>query len=230
MIHRHYPLLTWKENDIAAENLDTIPRTVIQKRRFRGRIEKSIKTQIANFQNSYNASDGSKNTSSTSKEESRKNNKSETHIGWEGVHIALTRNKNENMEADDLRKLVLLDSNSNTIIFCKREYVMDIWDTNKVMGLNTNYKEYLESKQKCNILHLGKQWFNENSVTNIIAIKDMTDSFQVTMDLDVETTLFVHLPNKIIRFRQLENNLCSMNPSDPNSYITKQERNKRTYK
>ena len=58
----------------------------------------------------------------------------------------------------------------------------------------------------------------------------MTDSFQVTMDLDVETTLFVHLLNKIIQFRQLENNLCSMNPSDPNSYITKQERNKRTYK
>ena len=49
----------------------------------------------------------------------------------------------------------------------------------------------------------------------------MTDKYRVTMDSAVEKALFVHMPEKIVVFKQLENNLYGMDPEDPTSYITK---------
>ena len=58
-------------------------------------------------------------------------------------------------------------------------------------------------------------------MTNIIAMKDMTSKYRVTMDSAIEKALFVHMKNKIVVFKQLENNLYGMDPRDPESYITK---------
>ena len=91
------------------------------------------------------------------------------------------------------------------------------------MGLGTNGGGSLVSNMKCIILHLGEQWFNPESMTNIIAMKDMTDRFRVTMDSAVEKALFVHLPDKIVIFKQLKNNLYGMHPNDPESFISKDE-------
>ena len=41
--------------------------------------------------------------------------KEEQHIGWAGVHIALTQDNDQ--EEQDLKKLILLDSDSNTTVF-----------------------------------------------------------------------------------------------------------------
>ena len=45
------------------------------------------------------------------------------------------------------------------------------------MGVDTNGNGRLDSTQKCEIPHLGEHWFNRDSVTNIIAMEDMTDRF-----------------------------------------------------
>ena len=147
--------------------------------------------------------------------------KDEQHIGWAGVHMTLTQNKDA--QSEDLKKLVLLDSDSNTTVFCEKKYVKEIWDVNETMGLGTNGGGSLTSTKKCNIPYLGEHWFNEDSITNIIAMKDMTDLYRVTMDSAVEKALFVHLPHKIIVFKQLKNNLYGMDPNDPKSSITKEE-------
>ena len=54
------------------------------------------------------------------------------------------------------------------------------------MEVGTNSGGYLESKQRSNGLLLGKHWFNENSMTNVIALSDMTTKFKVTMDSSKE--------------------------------------------
>ena len=54
------------------------------------------------------------------------------------------------------------------------------------MGVGTNENGQLISNQKKIVPHLGEQWFNEDSMTNIIAMKDMTDKFRVAMDSAVE--------------------------------------------
>ena len=52
-------------------------------------------------------------------------------------------------------------------------------------------------------------------------MKDVTDSFRVTMGSAVEKALFLHMPDKIIVIKQLESNLYGMDPRDPTSYISK---------
>ena len=149
----------------------------------------------------------------------------EQHVGWAGVHIALTQG--EDQQDQDLKKLILLDSDSNTTVFCEKNYVKEIWDVDESMGLGTNGGGSLTSRKKCNIPHLGEHWFNEDSITNIIAMKDMTDKYRVTMDSAVEKALFVHLPHKVVVFKQLKNNLYGMDPNDPSSSITTAEYEKK---
>ena len=119
--------------------------------------------------------------------------------------------------------MILLDRDSNATVFCEKDYVTKIWSTNKHMGVGTNGGCKLISTKKCTIPHLGEHWFNEDSMTNIIALSDMTDKFRVTMDSNIEKALFVHLPDKVVKFKQLLNDLYGMNPADPENYITKNQ-------
>ena len=80
--------------------------------------------------------------------------KDEQHIGWAGVHMTLTQNKDA--QSKDLKKLVLLDSDSNTTVFCEKKYVKEIWDVNDTMGLGTNGGGSLTSTKKCNFPYLGE--------------------------------------------------------------------------
>ena len=72
------------------------------------------------------------------------------------------------------------------------------------MGLVTNGGGTLVSTKKCNVPYLGEYWFNEDLITNIIAMKDTTDPYIVIMSSAVEKVFFVHLPHKIIVFKQLK--------------------------
>ena len=136
------------------------------------------------------------------------------------MHISLTQKEVEN-EHTDFKKLILLNIDSNATVFCERKYVTKVWDVKESMGLGTNGGGSLISKLKCIVPHLGEQWFNPESMTNIIAMKDMTDRYRVTMDSAVENALFVHLPDRIVIFKQLKNNLYGMDPEDPESFISK---------
>ena len=56
---------------------------------------------------------------------------------------------------------------------------------------------------------------------NIIAMKDMTGRYRVTMDSSVEKAMFVHMPDKVVIFKQLRSNIYGMGPEDPKSFISK---------
>jgi hypothetical protein len=81
-----------------------------------------------------------------------------------------------------MKELILLDSDSTDTVFCNPKYVMNIRDSNKPLSISTNGGE-LKSYKKCDIPHIDNVWFNKNSITNIISMKDITDKFRVTMIL-----------------------------------------------
>ena len=77
----------------------------------------------------------------------------------------------------------------------------------------------MESNQVCDIPHLGTHWYNKNAITNIISLAHMTEKFRVTFDSAIEKSLNVHLPNKIIKFYQMQSGLYGMNPMDDSTFI-----------
>ena len=67
----------------------------------------------------------------------------------------------------------------------------------KLKTIRNSYKwRHNDGNKKCNIPHLGTHWFNENAITNIISLADISDKFRVTMDMQKEKVLIVHMDNK----------------------------------
>eukprot|EP00957_Ditylum_brightwellii_P017980 1354766-Ditylum_brightwellii.AAC.1 len=65
----------------------------------------------------------------------------------------------------------------------------------------------MESNMICDVPHLDTHWFNEDALTNIIALKDMVDKFCVTYDSESERAMYVHMPDKIIKLKEFSNGL-----------------------
>jgi hypothetical protein len=79
--------------------------------------------------------------------------------------------------------------------------VSNIRDSHYPLSISTNGGE-MNSHQKWDIPHIKDVWCNENSITDIISMRDMTRNFCVTMDSKEELSLLVHMPNKIVKFKQ----------------------------
>ena len=77
----------------------------------------------------------------------------------------------------------------------------------------------MKSNMICDVPHLGTHWFNPNALTNIISLSHMADKFKVTFDSLKERSMLVHMPNKVVRFRQINNGLYSMDPNDKTETI-----------
>jgi hypothetical protein len=133
--------------------------------------------------------------------------KPEAQVGWAGVHCSFAQITN-------LKDLILLDSDSTDTVFCNPEYVTNIMETEKPLEIMTNGGPMV-SNQKCTVPHLGEHWFNKDPITNIMALCDVTDKFRVTMDSSKELALLVHMPDKVVRFKQMNGGLYAMNPKDP---------------
>eukprot|EP00957_Ditylum_brightwellii_P000739 57893-Ditylum_brightwellii.AAC.1 len=102
----------------------------------------------------------------------------EQHVSWSSLHHVI-------LQTMDMKNLVLLDSDYTETIFCNRKYATNIRPSERSLVLNTN-GGIMESNMVCDVPHLGTPWFNEDALTNIIALKDMADKFCVTYDSESE--------------------------------------------
>ena len=139
--------------------------------------------------------------------------KEQAQDGWSGMHVSFAQTAN-------LKDLILLDSDSTDTVFCNSKYMTNIRDSNTPLDILTNGGP-ITTKQKCTVPYLGKVWYNENSMTNIISRKDMNKKYRVTMDSKEEKAFLVHLPNKIVRFKEHSNGLYARNPNDSSSITYK---------
>ena len=92
------------------------------------------------------------------------------------------------------------------------------------MKVDTNGEGRLEATSSCKVPSMScKGWHNEESRTNVISLADMADDHRVTMDTSKDKAMFVHLPDKIIRFGQMENRLYGLSLNDPKRHLAKEE-------
>ena len=146
-------------------------------------------------------------TATTAEESSAASESTSTKaVGWAGAHIQM-------LNTQDMKKLILLDNQSTTSVFCNSDYVNDIRGADHQMELHTNGGPMI-SETKCNVKRFGESWFNPNSMTNIFSMAEMTDKYRVTFDSDVEDAFIVHLPEKQIKFPRISNGLYAMNPNE----------------
>ena len=71
----------------------------------------------------------------------------------------------------------------------------------------------------CDIPYINDVWYKNNSITYIISMKYMTDKFCIAMYLKEELALLVHMPNKIVKFKQLLKGLYAMDKNNEKSSI-----------
>jgi hypothetical protein len=129
----------------------------------------------------------------------------EPQVGWAGVHCAFA-------QASNLSDMILLDSDSTDSVFVIRSMLQtNIRDSKDTLKILTNGGT-LKTTQKCDVPDLRKCCFNKDSITNIIAMRDMRKKFCVTMDTKKEVAIIVHKPNKAIKFKEWPNGLYAMNP------------------
>ena len=54
-------------------------------------------------------------------------------------------------------------------------------------------------------------------------LADMADKYRVTYDSEKERAMIVHMPDRVVKFKQLSNRLYGMDPRCPEEYIVKQD-------
>jgi hypothetical protein len=157
----------------------------------------------------HGKSEASLLTTQTKTPTNKDNNKN---TGWAGIHCSFAQSNN-------MKNLILLDSDSTDTVFCNPNYVTNIRDADATLELGTNGGPMTLTKS-CDIPLLGTVWFNEKSISNIISLADMTKKFRVTMDLLKDKALLVHLPDKVVCFKEMKNGLYALNPNNKQNYIS----------
>ena len=71
-----------------------------------------------------------------------------------------------------------------------------------------------------------KSYFNKDSMTNVISLVDLSEEYQITMDTKIDTTMCVHMKDKVIMFGQMHNRLHSLDPKKNNSHASEQFKEK----
>ena len=115
-------------------------------------------------------------------------------IEWSGLHYSFEKSVN-------MIELILLDSDSTDTLLCNPTYVSNIQDLDNPFSINRN-GGLVKSCQKCNIPYINDVWWNEKSITNIISMKYMADKSHASMYSKKKLALLVHMPNKIMKFKQ----------------------------
>ena len=137
--------------------------------RFRNTIPKSQwairqATNDFNQEKQENNSDVSTLYSRLSTKTDKDSTQSKKKIGWAKTHILMT-------QCPEMKNQVILDSRSSTSVFCKEEYCDKIEKT-KLIEIMTNGGS-ISMNQKCKVPDLGMAYYKEDSLTNIIGLRDM---------------------------------------------------------
>ena len=164
--------------------------------------------KVSHLQASENASNATTATNNES------NTNGSTTNGWAGAHINF-------YQAGMMRNWILLDNQSNTTIFCNRDMVSNIRETNDTLNLTTN-AGVLTTKLKADVPGWGEVWFSDEAVTNIFSYAHMKDRHRITYDGSKEDAFIVHLPDRQVRFHR-ENDIYVYKPPHVAKVVDKKQ-------
>ena len=80
-----------------------------------------------------------------------------------------------------MKELILLDSAYTDTVFYNSKYVSNIRYSDIPLNIIKN-GGLMKLHQKCYIPYINDVWYNKNPITNIISMKDMTETFCVMID------------------------------------------------
>ena len=63
-------------------------------------------------------------------------------------------------------------------------------------------------------------------MTNIISLVDIADNYRITIVTKFYKVMYVHMNNKVVRFSQIHNQFCSLDPKYNNVYTSEQFKEK----
>ena len=65
------------------------------------------------------------------------------------------------------------------------------------------------TNQQANVPGFGTVWYNEGAITNIFSFTELVEKHRITFDSSVENAFLVHQPDKIVKFEQTPEGLCT---------------------
>ena len=107
---------------------------------------------------------------------------------------------------------IILDSGSGIDLFCNADWLQDIHlkDVPIIIGTNAGS---LNIDQEGTLASYGKVPFSENAVTNIMSLALLSDKYTITMNTAVDNAIYVHTPQKVVRFGRDSTNVYSHTPT-----------------
>ena len=109
----------------------------------------------------------------------------------EGIVMAQTT------KALNLRRAILIDSQTTHDVFCNKDYVENVRRAKKVLHLSTNGGGMTIS-QEADVVGLypdgdsGCVYYDSDAITNILSFKKLAKTYRITYDSDVAKTFTVH--------------------------------------
>ncbi|GAX15524.1 hypothetical protein FisN_6Hu141 [Fistulifera solaris] len=112
---------------------------------------------------------------------------------------------------------ILLDTQSSVSVFNNKDYLSNIRDSGDVMRAITN-GGHQDSHLIGDFPNLGPVWYNQDSIANILSVKDVRKVCRITMDTSVEPALIVHrLDGSQMRFEEHDCGLYVFKPNNNQS-------------
>jgi len=131
------------------------------------------------------------NDGATEQTDQKDNKQQARKVGWSALQYTFS-------QFQDMKEMILLDSDSTDSIMCNPEYVKNIRESSKNLTITTNGGQ-METTQKCDIEWIGEVWYNPNAVTNILSLAHVASMYRVTMDTAQEKALIVHVEEGEVR-------------------------------
>jgi hypothetical protein len=124
---------------------------------------------------------------------------------WCGTHVQF-------YQADEMRRVIILDNGSTVNLFCNDSLVHDITPSKEILEVSTNAGD-IASHATATVPGYGKVWFNPNAITNIFSFAQMEDKYRITYDSAVEKAFMIHLPDRQVKFKRSKNGLYRHKPT-----------------